>query len=153
MPQKVIPLVLLLLLCACDETPGEYPSMIYTSEGAVLRLPQPAMVSGDVPRLEEAVAFWPCMHLGDGLITAEVNFVPDGDWGQAHITANKHTGRIAACHIVVSSDIAYDHDTVEAVLVHELGHCAGLADDPGVESIMASPPGWLLRSEDRDACP
>lgn len=140
----------ILQLCGC-ETWGDYPGCYHTEHDACLWAPIPLEVEpiGDVPRLEEAADFWSCVNVGaNGIATVEVGMVPGGDWGVAHIEADRITGEIWSCDIVVSWDIAYDHDTVERVIVHELGHCRGLDDDPGVESIMASPPGWILRSED-----
>lgn len=137
-----------LLLISC----GEYPSYLETDNGDPLWLMTPAGVEGDAPRLQDAVAFWPCLHQGAGPIHVEVGYLPDPMMGYSSVLWDRDTGEIVSCDVIVSVDIAYHHDTVEAVLIHELGHCLGLADDPGHESIMASPPGWILRPEDEGAC-
>jgi len=157
----------LALLCAwallsCSETPGDYPSFIETETGAELWIPQPLAVEAVDPEiaaaLEEAAEFWPCVEVGPGRGTALFGYVPSPNWpeedrwGMAAIRADTETGEIWQCSIIVASEIQYSYDTVVDVLIHEIGHCLGLADDPGVESIMASPPGWILRSEDQGAC-
>jgi len=67
-------------------------------------------------------------------------------------------GGILRCEIVISADIAYDRETSLQVLRHALGHCFGLADDPGppqtvdLRSIMSSPLDMLgvLTDHDRE---
>lgn len=81
-----------------------------------------------------------------------VGLVPAPDWGSADDPAgiakldyDLETGEVLGAEIVLSSDIAYDRDTLVDVLSHEVGHFLALADDPGppqtvdLRSVMASP--------------
>lgn len=66
-------------------------------------------------------------------------------------------GSVLSCEVTLSSDIAYHRETLLHVARHELGHCLGLADDPGppttvdLRSVMASPldPLGTLTDHDR----
>jgi len=68
------------------------------------------------------------------------------DGGIADLVWDEATGEIVYADIVVNSDIAYDADTVELVLVHEIGHaCFGLAHDEDsmdLGSCMSNPPPY-----------
>lgn len=90
----------------------------------------------------------------DPSITVEVGYVPVDVWdptnpeaGEAGIAeiAYDENGCITFCAITLSSDIAYDRDTLLQVLLHEGLHCYGLDDDPGIDvtvdlrSIMGKP--------------
>lgn len=63
-------------------------------------------------------------------------------------------GLIQSGNIIISSDILYDDDYTFHVILHEMGHALGLADDPhsiDLDSIMSSPVivGSSLTSHDR----
>jgi len=55
------------------------------------------------------------------------------------------TGCILECSIILSADIAYDRSTLRQALLHSMGHCLGLDDDPGppetvdLRSVMSKP--------------
>lgn len=99
-------------------------------------------------------------------VTVTVGYVPpnsdelDGSTalGRTHIDYARD-GEVLGAEVTVSSDFAYDEDTLLQVMRHELGHAAfGLADDPGppetvdLRSIMASPmdPLGTLTAHDRN---
>jgi len=110
---------------------------------------------------EEASAWWNDELSRDG--NTRVAFVFEGDdtpyldetigviWLQAGFTGKEALGlfefaerdeRLQWGEITVSSDILYDEETSFWVLVHEMGHALGLADDRhslDFPSVMASP--------------
>jgi hypothetical protein len=55
------------------------------------------------------------------------------------------TGNIVQCDVVLNSVFAYDGATMLQTLIHSLGHCLGLDDDPGppatvdLQSAMSKP--------------
>jgi hypothetical protein len=127
----------------------------------------------DATLLPEAVDQWNEWLSGDGVdrtvlvvaepgetprVTASVGYVPAPDWGEEFADGSSaeplgiayidfaEDGEMLGAEIVISSDIAYDRDTVLQVLLHEVGHgFFGLADDPGppqtvdLRSVMSSP--------------
>lgn len=66
------------------------------------------------------------------------------------------TGNITQCEIILSSDFAYDYDTMHQTLLHSLGHSLGLDDDPGppetidLRSVMSKPLDPLGRFTEHD---
>jgi len=56
-----------------------------------------------------------------------------------------HTYAIIGCRATLNYDVAYDEETMRVGVRHAIGHCLGLADDPGppvtvdLRSIMAKP--------------
>lgn len=102
-------------------------------------------------------------------VLVSFGYVPAPDWGETFISGTAaepmgiahvdyaEDGEVLGAEIVISSDIAYDHETVVDVLAHEIGHAVfGLADDPGppetvdLKSVMASPSaplGVLTRAD------
>jgi len=127
----------------------------------------------DVTLLPEVLDRWNAWLSRDGvartvLVVAEeaetpravvsIGFVPAPDWGETFIDGDVadpaeityldydlETGEVLGAEIVLSSDIAYDRDTLVDVLSHGVGHFLALADDPGppatvdLKSVMASP--------------
>lgn len=87
-----------------------------------------------------------------GVILASVESIPGGgvEWldvdeenpnGDALVLDNGE-GAIVACDVRVDFEIAYHEPTERVTLIHELGHCLGLADDPesiDLDSCMSSP--------------
>lgn len=77
-------------------------------------------------------------------IAAELDddgFVSDDAYGLTHLIWNEE-GAIVFCLITLNVDYSYHRPTMERTLRHELGHCAGYADDPPSEdheSVMSSP--------------
>jgi hypothetical protein len=127
----------------------------------------------DVTLLPEVLDQWNVWLSRDGtvrtvLVVAEpeetprvlvsVGFVPAPDWGVEFSDFDgegdplgiarldyAEDGEVLGAEIVLSSDVAYDRDTLVDVLAHEAGHFLALADDPGppetvdLRSAMASP--------------
>lgn len=77
----------------------------------------------------------------------------DDPGGVAHLVWNPD-GEIVAADIIISSDVAYDRQTVRDVSAHEGGHVLGLDhDDSSLDlgSCMASPPEHDCDATDHDA--
>lgn len=137
----------------------------------------PATVSADtdaMPFAEAAVAWWEeqldCavfeldlegngdVFITTGLVPASTEDIDSGGepLGLAELDFAED-GAILGGTITISSDITYDEDTATQVARHELGHCLGLADDPGppttvdLMSVMASPLDPLGELTDGDA--
>lgn len=155
---RLLPLFLPLLL-ACDPT--------YLDEGLLVRgglelhVTGPQGVSGP---FANAAGQWWNEQCGVGLfysptptpdVTIETGYVPSGSYGPdqiiadeagiAYIDFSRVDGLILGCEVVLSSDIAYDDQTLLETAKHEIGHCLGLADDPhslDLNSIMSSPIGY-----------
>lgn len=86
-----------------------------------------------------------------GVILVSVEGIPGGgtDWvivdeedpnGKA--TVYDDGGLIMACDVIIDYEIAYHEGTVYTTLIHEFGHCLGLADDPeslDLDSCMSKP--------------
>jgi hypothetical protein len=92
-------------------------------------------------------------------VIVSIGFVPAPDWGETFedmlngssdpvgITYLDYAedGEVLGAEIVLSSDVAYDRDTLVKVLEHEIFHFLALSDDPGIDitvelrSIMSSP--------------
>jgi len=105
-------------------------------------------LEGDDTLLPEAVAWWndqldfEAFEQVDHVaaIDVTIGYVPVTDWdpeypdqgeaGLADVTYDS-SGVISHCLVTLSSDIAYHRPTLLKVLEHEMGHCLGLADDPG----------------------
>jgi len=84
----------------------------------------------------------------DGIILVWVGALPEPYWdepgpgGVADLTWNEF-GEILRCDVVIDAEHAYDAQTFRSRLIHELGHCLGLAHDESsidLDSCMASPP-------------
>ena len=81
-----------------------------------------------------------------------------GGEAQVRTTTTEDFAWIRRCQVTLNVDLAYDEDTMRTVLRHELGHCLGLADDPGIDvtvdlrSVMGAPvdPLGELTDLDRD---
>ena len=167
-------LALAVLLAACDPTYLDEGWHV-TSDGTELHPgAMPATVSGDEDTaglVIDACAWWADQLGADALVPSEPGYVtvaiglvpstgdPDADGEpMGHATIGYSAwGSVLTCDVTISSDIAYDHDTALQVLRHEIGHCLGLADDPGppttvdLRSVMASPldPLGVVTDHDR----
>jgi len=165
-------LALSLLLVAC---PGYLDEGWHVADDGVTLHPGvlPATVDADEDCdavVAEAVAWWadsldaPAFILCDGDcdVTVALGLVPWTDTDEAEPMGLAEIeyasdGAVLRCEITISSDIAYDHATALQVARHELGHCLGLADDPGppatvdLRSVMSSPlaPLGVLTEHDR----
>lgn len=62
---------------------------------------------------------------------------PDG-CVEVHVSAASH--ETVWCDIRIDPTVAYDAPTVEVVVVHELGQCAGLAHDRQLDSCLCADP-------------
>jgi len=89
------------------------------------------------------------------IVTIDVNRL--GTVGKAQVTTDQLEGALLSCSIILDVDLAYSVRTMRLALRHELGHCLGLADDPGIDatvelrSVMGSPldPLGVLTARDR----
>ena len=165
-------LAVALLLCACPPTYLDEGWHV-TDDGVELRPGVlPATIDDDETVEDETLipeaALWWADQLGatvflmasPGDITVSVGLVPattDGEPLGVAVAEYDEDGTVLGCEITLSSDIAYDRPTLLQVARHELGHCLGLADDPGppatvdLRSVMASPldPLGTLTDHDR----
>ncbi len=168
-------LALSLLLCACQPTYLDEGWHV-ADDGTELRPGQlPATVDAtddcdDV--VAEAVGWWAeqgaaafMLCDGDCDVTVALGYVPastdDLDTGgePMGLAAIDYAedGTVLSCDVTLSADIAYHRDTLLQVARHEIGHCLGLADDPGppatvdLRSVMSSPldPLGTLTAHDR----
>jgi hypothetical protein len=115
--------------------------------------------------VDNAVVWWntaafpsvPFLHVEEpsstfGLITVGWDMLDPGIGGQTDLLWND--GReIVQAEVVVDAGLEIDSALLGAVLLHELGHCVGLAGDPeGLGSVMQSPsrPGGHLTDHDYD---
>lgn len=167
-------LALLLLLCACDPTYLD-EDWIVAEDGTELHpgaMPVTVSAEDDCADVAgDAIAWWggelgvdAFVARDDGYASVALGLVPDaGDinsdgepLGHASIEYSAW-GSVLSCDVTLSSDIAYHGETLVQVARHELGHCLGLADDPGppttvdLRSVMASPldPLGILTDHDR----
>lgn len=165
-----------LLLVACD--PAYLDERWHVAAGGTELRPGalPATVDADDDCdgvVAEAVSWWaeqlgaPAFVLCDGdcdvvvalgLVPATTEDIDTGGepLGLAEIDYASD-GAVLACEVTLSSDIAYHRETLLQAARHELGHCLGLADDPGppatvdLRSVMSSPldPLGTLTDHDR----
>ena len=168
-------LALTVLLAACD--PTYLDEGFHVADDGVELHPgaMPATVAGDEDTAGlaiDACAWWADQLGADALVPSEPGYVTvalglvpastaDLDAGGEPLgiasIGYSAWGSVLTCDVTISSDIAYDRDTALQVLRHELGHCLGLADDPGppttvdLRSVMASPldPLGIVTDHDR----
>lgn len=78
---------------------------------------------------------------------------PIGEQQGIAVLAYDESGSIQAADIVISSDFAYDDQTVRDVTCHEAGHTLGLEHDGSsldLGSCMSSPPEWRCEYTPQD---
>jgi predicted Zn-dependent protease len=156
--RKLILIITSLLLLGSDceqQRLAELDNGRMLRTGVELRQCEPlAGISGDTRVLPDAVDQWNTwadmdgvertwFAIANGAISVEEGYVPVSEWnpeypdqGEAGIAAIEYaeeSGCITDCRITLSSDIADHRPTLLQVLRHEMGHCLGLDDDPGID--------------------